>query len=230
MIDRARSGSGGYGVFCNVHLLMTAKGRHDVKEALDDAWHVFPDGAPLAWLQRREGRREARRIGGPDVMLEVLDLGREPGVRHLLFGSTEAVVADLQDRLERQFPGVLFVDAYAPAPGMENSDESFERLRAARPDIIWCALGAPKQELWMRRASPRLGPAVLLGVGAAFDFHSGAKARAPLWVQNAGLEWLHRLLSEPRRLSRRYLVTNSQFAYHATRALVSDRLAGRSHS
>jgi N-acetylglucosaminyldiphosphoundecaprenol N-acetyl-beta-D-mannosaminyltransferase len=226
-IDRARSGDGGYGVFCNVHLLMTAKREDTVKEALNDAWHVFPDGAPLAWMQRRDGNLDAARIGGPDFMLEVLDLGREGGMRHLLFGSTGEVIMPLRERLERRFPGVLIVDAYAPPRGVENSDECFERLRAADADVIWCALGAPKQELWMRRASPRLGSALLFGVGAAFDFHSGTKARAPAWVRRAGFEWLHRLLSEPRRLLGRYVVTNSQFAFHVTRALFTERRSRR---
>lgn len=214
-LARVRSGQGGYGVFCNVHLLMTAGSNPEVARALADAWHVFPDGAPVAWLQRRQGIDAARRIGGPDFMLETLDIGREAGIRHMLFGTTESVIWQLQERLRARFPGVDIVDAYAPARGLENSPGCIERLRAARPDIIWCALGAPKQELWMHCASPQLGSCLLMGVGAAFDFHSATKRRAPRWMQDHGIEWLHRLLSEPRRLSRRYLVNNSKFVWHA---------------
>jgi N-acetylglucosaminyldiphosphoundecaprenol N-acetyl-beta-D-mannosaminyltransferase len=226
-IDRALSGAGGYGVFCNVHLLMTAQHERRVASALSDAWLVFPDGAPVAWLQRRQGIPSANRIGGPDVMLEVMDAGRGKGVRHVLFGSTQAVVDGLQDRLLARFPGTQLVDVYAPAPGTEDSAECLTRLRDANADIIWCALGAPKQELWMQRAAPALETTLLLGVGAAFDFHSGKKKRAPLWMRRTGLEWMHRLFSEPRRLVRRYLVANTQFCIYAARSLLADRIVGR---
>lgn len=223
-VARVGTRAGGYAVFCNVHLLMTAMHEATVRSALDGAWLVFPDGAPIAWFQRRRGEEAARRIGGPDFMLEMMDVGRAGEVRHALFGSTEDVVSRLQRRLLERYPGLVIVDAYAPARGEENTAECLERLRGAEADVIWCALGAPKQERWMQQVAPSLEPALLFGVGAAFDFHSGVKRRAPLWMQRVGIEWLHRLLSEPRRLSRRYLVTNSQFVFHAARAVVRERL------
>lgn len=219
--ERALSGAGGYIVFCNVHVLMTARRQPDLMQAIKDAWMVFPDGAPLAWFERRAGNKEAQRIGGPDLLPAVFDRGRSLGLRHALFGSTPMVVEALADRLRDRFPGVEIVATHAPALGEEDNESLLSQLGAARPDIVWCALGAPKQELWMAQRSTCLAPALVLGVGAAFDFHAGAKSRAPRWMQSLGLEWLHRFMSEPRRLGRRYLVTNSQFVLLSLRTLGS---------
>jgi N-acetylglucosaminyldiphosphoundecaprenol N-acetyl-beta-D-mannosaminyltransferase len=211
VIDRAKSGLGGFVVFCNVHVLMTARRDSTVREATDAAWTVFPDGAPIAWLQRRGGTCEAARVGGPDLMVSVLDAGRAHGLRHAIFGSTAEVVAALESRLAKRFPGLKIVVSRAPAPGEENDELVLDSIAATKPDIVWCALGAPKQELWMVDQAHRLAPALVLGVGAAFDFHAGSKRRAPLVLQRVGLEWAFRLASEPRRLLWRYLLTNTRF-------------------
>lgn len=224
-IERALSGAGGYGVLCNVHVLMTARREPEVMAALEGAWTVFPDGAPVAWFQRRAGMRAAERIGGPDLMPAVLDRGRAHGIRHALFGSTPDVVVALAERLRERFPGVEIVATHAPATGEEDDESELARVVAARPHVVWCALGAPKQELWMARCASALAPAIVLGVGAAFDFHAGAKDRAPTWVQRAGLEWLHRLGSEPRRLVVRYVTTNAAFVGAAATQLMRRRLA-----
>jgi len=225
VIERALSGAGGYGVLCNVHVLMTAQQEPEVMAALEGAWTVFPDGAPVAWLQRRTGMRAAERIGGPDLMRAVLDRGRAHGLRHVLFGSTPDVVAALAGRLRERFPSVEIVAAHAPALGEEDDERVLGRVAAARPHVVWCALGAPKQELWMARRASELAPAIVLGVGAAFDFHAGAKDRAPTWMQRAGLEWLHRLGSEPRRLLVRYVTTNTAFVGAAAAQLARRRFA-----
>lgn len=213
VIARALSGDGGYAVLCNAHVLTTARRESAVMGALDAAWAVFPDGAPIAWAQRRLGHAAASRVGGPDLMADVLAQGRSHGLRHALFGSTPLVVQALAQRMENSLPGLDIVDAYAPAQGEEESGSLLERIAATRPHVVWCALGAPKQELWMARRAAELAPSLVLGVGAAFDFHAGHKQRAPLWMQHAGLEWLHRLASEPRRLGGRYLRTDSQFVF-----------------
>ncbi len=227
VIARALSGEGGYGVLCNVHVLMTAQRRPDVMAALDRAWSVFPDGAPVAWLQRRLGLGSARRIGGPDLMPAVVDRGREAGLRHALFGSTPPVVNALVRSLQERFPGAEIVAACAPGPGEEDAGEWLARLVSARPHVVWCALGAPRQELWMARRAGELAPALVLGVGAAFDFQSGNKKRAPACMRQAGLEWLHRVSSEPVRLGRRYLSTNTAFAVRAFRSLQAEGHFGR---
>lgn len=213
VIQRALSGEGGYAVLCNVHVLMTARRRWDVMRAVRGACMVFADGAPVAWVQRRRGHRRARRVPGPDLMPAVLDRGRGSGVTHALVGSTPTVVERLEARIRRELPGTEVVATIAPPAGAESTAPILTQLRAAHADVIWLALGAPKQEIWMRRHGPDLRPALVVGVGAAFDFGADVKIRAPILLRSAGLEWLHRLATEPRRLSRRYLVTNSQFAF-----------------
>jgi N-acetylglucosaminyldiphosphoundecaprenol N-acetyl-beta-D-mannosaminyltransferase len=183
-------------------------------------WTVFADGAPIAWAQRRSGFT-AHRVAGPDLMLAVLDRGRALGLRHALFGSTPGVVASLESNLRRRYPGVDLVASLAPAPGGEDAAESVEVIARARPHLVWVALGAPKQELWAARNAAALGPALVLGVGAAFEFHAGRKKRAPRWMQQAGLEWLHRLAHEPRRLGWRYLSTNTLFTLAILRSVVA---------
>jgi N-acetylglucosaminyldiphosphoundecaprenol N-acetyl-beta-D-mannosaminyltransferase len=227
VVQRALTRRGGYAVLCNVHVLMTAQNRPDVRRALDNAWLVLPDGAPVAWLQRRLGGRGAERVGGPDLMPLVLDRGREAKLRHVLLGSTQQTLDLLAERMRMRFPGVEIAGSLSPpftnpaawTPGV------LERVAACEPHVVWLALGAPRQELWMREHAEALSPAVVLGVGAAFDFHAGAVRRAPGWMRRTGLEWLHRLGSEPRRLAGRYVTTNSAFMVGAVRALARRRMA-----
>jgi N-acetylglucosaminyldiphosphoundecaprenol N-acetyl-beta-D-mannosaminyltransferase len=218
VVDRARSDLGGYAVLMNVHVAMTADRDDRLREAVREAWKVLPDGAPIAWLERRRGSTRARRIGGPDLMLSVLQSG-DVRLRHFLFGSTPEVVEKLERRLSTLVSDLRLVGALAPRPGVEDDESVLEQMRRAAPDIVWVALGAPKQELWAHRYAAALAPALVVGVGAAFDFHAGTKSRAPRWMQRAGLEWAHRLALEPRRLGRRYLSTNARFAFSATREI-----------
>jgi N-acetylglucosaminyldiphosphoundecaprenol N-acetyl-beta-D-mannosaminyltransferase len=154
-------------------------------------------------------------VGGPDLMPAVLDRGRPLKIRHFLFGSQPHVIEELSGRLRARYPGVEICGSLAPAANSEESELSLDAIRSTTPDIVWVALGAPKQEAWMRRHAVALRPALLIGVGAAFDFAAGTRNRAPRWMQRVGLEWLHRLGSEPERLFRRYLVTNSAFLLFA---------------
>ncbi len=212
VVKRACSGEGGFACLANVHVAVTSERDDRVRQALASAWRVFPDGTPIAWLRKRGGAADAQRIPGPDLFAATLDRGRALGLRHYLFGSTPSVLAALERRLRERFPGVEIVGAQAPPRGAERSAACLDAVRAAEPDVVWVALGAPKQELWMADHAGALEPALLVGVGAAFDFHAGMKARAPRWMQSAGLEWLHRLATEPRRLGWRYLSTNTLFA------------------
>lgn len=226
--DRARSGAGGYACLCNVHVLMEAKGNETLGEVLAGAWRVFPDGAPIAWLQRRSGLR-ADRIAGPDLFVSVMDAGRAYGLRHYLFGGSESVLSSLESEIVRRFPGVVIAGKVAPprADVVALGGSWIDLIRSADADIVWCGLGAPKQELWMREHAPALQPALVLGVGAAFDFVSGTKARAPQWMQAAGLEWVHRVAREPRRLFWRYATTNARFVRALPGALRSTSGSGR---
>ena len=203
---------------CNVHVLETARRDTRVMEALEEARVVFPDGAPIAWLQRRAGHRAAQRVAGPDLMEAVIREGRAFDLRHALYGSSPDVLVRLEARLRVDHPGVRVVSAIAPGFGDQSAadtEREIDRLNAEKPDIVWLALGAPRQELWAARFAEQLAPAVVVCVGAAFDFLARTKPRAPEWMQVLGLEPLHRATTEPRRLSLRYLTTNSSFVVRA---------------
>jgi N-acetylglucosaminyldiphosphoundecaprenol N-acetyl-beta-D-mannosaminyltransferase len=158
----------------------------------------------------------------------VVNRGRTSGLRHFFFGGDRATLAHVTERLRAEYQGVEIAGSLAPPIGShtELQGEFIDRIAAADPDVIWCSLGAPKQELWMADVAARFPNSVLVGVGAAFDFVAGRKRRAPRLVRHLGLEWAHRLLSEPRRLWKRYLVTNTGFAvlvFAATCAVVARR-------
>ena len=141
---------------------------------------------------------------------------RNPEARHYLYGATAETLSLLSTSLTANIPNLNIVGCYAPPfRALTEQEESLvlDRINDDRPDYVWVGIGAPKQEYWMYKHWDSLKPAVLFGVGAAFDFHAGAKARAPRWMRTYGLEWLHRLISEPARLWRRYLITNSIFIF-----------------
>jgi len=215
IVARAKTQAGGYVCLCNVHLLTLALHDMDVNRALAGAWKRLPDGAPVAWLKRRVGTRKSRRIGGPDLMPRVVELGCAYELRHFLLGSTPEVLVGVQRALSGRYPDAQIVGSHSPPfTASDTADlEAIGAILAARPDVVWCALGAPKQELWMHRFSPELPGVVFLGVGAAFDFLAKTKPRAPLWMRRRGLEWLHRLVTEPRRLGGRYVRTNTEFVF-----------------
>jgi N-acetylglucosaminyldiphosphoundecaprenol N-acetyl-beta-D-mannosaminyltransferase len=226
VVEKAKTGSGGYVCQCNVHVLTLAQRVPRLRSALEHAAAVFPDGAPIAWLQRRSGLRRAERVGGPDLMAAVVAQGVKRGLRHHLLGSTPDVLAALERSLLTSYPDASIVGALAPPMGGWDSaqdDEIIASIQRTRPHIVWCGLGAPRQELWMSEHAEEVVPALLIGVGAAFDFIAGTKRRAPKWMQKYGLEWIHRLATEPRRLWRRYLIQTLLFA----QALIHHRAAIR---
>jgi N-acetylglucosaminyldiphosphoundecaprenol N-acetyl-beta-D-mannosaminyltransferase len=225
VLRRVESGLGGYSCLCGVHGIITAQHSGSMMRALDGAWLNFPDGAPVAWLMRRHGAGTARRVAGPDLMPRVIEAGQEAGIRHFLFGSSPDVLERLEQRLLDRFPEAIIAGSISP-PFREVSDEENERfaaqIAASRADIVWVGLGLPKQDEWLHRSADLFAPALGLGVGAAFDFLAGTKPRAPEWVQGAGLEWLHRLVNEPRRLAGRYATTNTEFLARAGVAVTSE--------
>jgi N-acetylglucosaminyldiphosphoundecaprenol N-acetyl-beta-D-mannosaminyltransferase len=231
VVTRARSREGGYACLGNVHVLVTAQHDERLRLALEAAWAVFPDGAPVAWLQRRAGHA-ATRIGGPDLMPLAIESGLSPGIRHFLLGSRNSVLDTLCRVIERTYPGVRLAGSYSPSSDEVDRDHRklLDHIRAAKPDIVWCAFGAPRQELWMSRHAEAVAPAVLVGVGAAFDFIAGAKPRAPSWMQRSGFEWLHRLAHEPRRLGGRYLRTNTEFIIRGLAQLTASWAADRTRN
>ncbi len=219
-IRRALSGSGGYATLTGVHGLTLAQEDDAVRTALQTSWINFPDGVPITWIQHRTGARSAERVCGIDLMPLVLELGQESGLRHFLFGSTNPVLAALEHQIATRWPRATVVGSESPpfgSIGAHRDTGAIERIRATSPHIVWVGLGAPKQDLWARQHADALRPAVVLCVGAAFDYVAATKRRAPRWMQLHGLEWLFRMASEPRRLTGRYLRANSQFAFHAIR-------------
>jgi len=200
-----RAGRRSYVCLCGAHGLVDSQSMPELRRAYNEAFLVTPDGMPLVWELRRQGHTEAGRVYGPDLMLELM---REPGLRHALYGTTEHTLAKLEHRLKELAPAATIVCRIAPpfrALTPEEEDKITRDLNAAEADLIWVGLGAPKQELWMARMRGRLTAPMLIGVGAAFDFHAGNTPQAPGWVQQRGLEWLYRLTREPKRLWRRYV-------------------------
>lgn len=200
----------------DAHGVIRAQEDPHLRDAHNEAFLVTPDGMPLVWALHRAGYHNAGRVYGPDLMLRIFDAGRERRLRHFLYGSTQEVLEGLQKRLSVRFPGAIIAGTFAPPFRQLDQDEETavaERINRSRADVLWVGLGTPKQELWMQRMRERLEPAMLIGVGAAFDFHAGRIRQAPKILQRNGLEWLFRLICEPRRLWRRYASTIPRFVF-----------------
>ena len=207
---------------CNVHSVVEARHDPQLAAAIASADLVIADGAPIAWLMRRAGCAKQRRVSGPDLMWAYLPAAAAQGHRVFLYGSTTETLARLTARTQECFPGLVIAGTHAPPFRLENELEDrqiVDRINASDAASVWVALGCPKQEAWIASHRNRIH-SVMVGVGAAFDFHAGIVQRAPGWMQAVGLEWLHRLLAEPRRLWRRYLFTNTLFVVEVLRHIV----------
>ncbi len=197
-----------------VHGVMESQRDAELRDIHNRAGMVVPDGMPLVWIAKHRGHRFVDRVYGPDLMLAVCSASETRGYRHFLYGGADGVPELLRDRLVQRYPKLQVVGTYSPPfrPMTPAEDQEIvERISATRPDIVWVGLSTPKQERWMASHVGRVPGAVMIGVGAAFDFHAGLKRQAPPWMQRSGLEWLYRLVSEPRRLGPRYLRNNPEF-------------------
>jgi N-acetylglucosaminyldiphosphoundecaprenol N-acetyl-beta-D-mannosaminyltransferase len=213
--------------FCSAHPTTEARSDPAYRELLNRGDLNLPDGAAVAWASRLNGT-PAKRLSGTEGLRLVVGWGIPRGLRHYLYGGSPEALELMQQRLCESEPGIEIVGAESP-PYRPLSDEelaeSVSRMRAAGAQAVWVGLGAPKQDLLAARLRELDAAPAIFGVGAAFDFVAGVVPRAPVWMQKSGLEWLHRLLSEPRRLWRRYLIGNPRFVA----GVVSDRLRGRTH-
>jgi N-acetylglucosaminyldiphosphoundecaprenol N-acetyl-beta-D-mannosaminyltransferase len=212
-----KKASGGYVCIANVHMLTIAHANRAFKSILKEALLVTPDGMPLVWTQKIRGFEDAQRVSGPDLMLELCKLASQNGHSIFLLGADEPTLDLLSNNLLRQFPGLKIAGVHAPEklPEQGPLDEVLvDKINASGASFLFVGLGCPKQEYWCATHAPKLRP-IALGVGAAFDFHAGTKKRPPAFIQQWGLEWLYRLLSEPGRLWKRYLVSNSAFVYYS---------------
>lgn len=202
-----------YVVAANVHVVMTAYWRPPFRSVLQQAALVTPDGMPLVWALRLLGIQDQKRVYGPDLMLAWCDRAAKLGIPIYLYGGTDPMLENLRCNLETWFPGLAIAGHYAPpfrplTPEEEAADRF--RIHTSGAPIVFVGLGCPKQEEWMARQQGQLN-AVMVGVGAAFSFHSGEVSQAPRWMMAWGLEWLYRFFAEPRRLWQRYLVNNPTF-------------------
>lgn len=198
---------------CNVHMTVTAAEDSELAAVLDSAEMVTPDGAPVAWAMRRAGFTGQQRINGPDLMWRYLAEAERLGQVVFFYGGMDETLVALKDAMLSAFPNLKIGGMVSPpfrALSVEEDQAYVDQINAAGTAVLFVGLGCPKQEKWMHAHRGRIN-AVMVGVGAAFDYHAGTIKRAPLWMQRYGLEWFHRLCSEPRRLWKRYLVTNTLF-------------------
>jgi len=199
-----------------MHGVTEAQHQPQLKQVLNSADLVVPDGMPLVWLGRLRGFGLRRRVYGPELMREFCRAAAAKRYRQFFYGGAPGVAEELGERLRREFPGLIVAGTFSP-PFRELTGEECEdvarMIRAAAPDVIWVGLSTPRQERWMAEFRARLNGPVMVGVGAAFDLNTGRVRQAPAWMREHGLEWLWRLLMEPRRLWRRYLVLGPEFVW-----------------
>ena len=209
-IDELR---GKYICVSNVHTTVMSYENEEYRKIQNSAAMALPDGAPLSSYSRRKGYKDAQRVTGPDLMLELFKISMQGGYRHYFYGATEETLAAMRQVLERDYPGIEIAGMYAPPfreTTQEEDEQIIQQINESRPDFIWVGLGAPKQEQWMYHHMGKLD-GVLIGVGAGFDYLAGYIKRAPRWMQKMSLEWVYRLLQDPKRLWRRYFTSNVKF-------------------
>ena len=199
---------------CAVQTVMACQRDARLRRIVNASGLATPDGMPLVWLSRMLGHRQVSRVYGPDLMLTVCERSQSTGSRHFFYGGAPGVADLLVRNLTTRYPGLVVSGTHAPPYRPADTAEDREvlaKINAAAPDIVWVGLGTPKQDYWVARHRPLLDAPVLIAVGAAFDFHAGLLPQAPRWIQRNGLEWLFRLVHEPRRLAFRYLVDSPWF-------------------
>jgi N-acetylglucosaminyldiphosphoundecaprenol N-acetyl-beta-D-mannosaminyltransferase len=206
--------SKGYICVTGVHGVSEAQENPSFRSILNGAFINTPDGMPMVWLGKLAGHHAMDRVYGPDLMVQVCRVSRQTGWRHFFYGGAPGVAEQLSDALRGRFPHLQVVGTYTPPfRPLDESEkkEVQEAVARARPDIVWVGLSTPKQEIFMAGALGWLDTTLMVGVGAAFDLLSGRVRQAPRWIQRSGLEWLFRLIQEPRRLWSRYLRNNPLF-------------------
>jgi N-acetylglucosaminyldiphosphoundecaprenol N-acetyl-beta-D-mannosaminyltransferase len=216
-----------YVCLISVHGLVVAQRDPIVRSALNHCGLAAEDGMPLVWWSRLTGFSQARRVCGSDLLDEVCASGVPRNYRHYFYGASPRVLELLVDRLRRRHPGLIVAGYRSPPFRPLTAAEQAEDIGAineARADFVWVGLGMPKQERWMVEHVGKIDATALLGVGAAFDFHAGTKPRAPIWMQRSGLEWLFRLVSEPRRLAHRYIIDNALFIGYTLRQIAKGKV------
>ena len=210
------AGDKAYVCVVGVHGVMEAQRRPELATAYEHSAMTIPDGMPLVWVGHWQKHLAMERVTGPDLMLQMFVRLQFAGVRHYLYGGDEGVAAQLRERLLQLNPSAHIVGVRTP-PFHEltasEERELIDEVHALKPDVIWVGVSCPKQELFMARYADKLDAKLMFGVGAAFDYHTGRIRDCSEWVKRAGLQWLHRLLQDPRRLWKRYLRNNPEFIW-----------------
>ena len=222
--DAFISGKKGYICMAGVHGIMEAQRSPAVRCAFADSLMSLPDGTPTVWVGRLQGFKRMSRVAGPDLMLEVFSNRQFAQRRHFFYGGKPGVAQELALTLKRRFPWARIAGTYTPPFRDLNYEEERDfiaMVRRTRPSIIWVGISSPRQELFMRKYLPVLDTSLMFGVGAAFDFHTGRINDCADWIKRAGLQWLHRLVQDPRHLLWRYLRNNPAFLWR-----ISLQLAG----
>jgi N-acetylglucosaminyldiphosphoundecaprenol N-acetyl-beta-D-mannosaminyltransferase len=213
LLDR---GEKGYVCVTGVHGIMEAQSDEAFRDILNHSFLTTPDGMPTVWLGRIHGFKDMNRVYGPDYMANLCERSVARGYKHFLYGGKPGVAEELRAELTRRFPGLQIVGTYTPPFRPLNSDEENDlrsQLETSQADVLWCGLSTPKQERFISSYYDRMPVKLMVGVGAAFDLLSGNLDEAPDWMKRSGLQWLYRLIKEPRRLWRRYLLNNPKFAW-----------------
>jgi N-acetylglucosaminyldiphosphoundecaprenol N-acetyl-beta-D-mannosaminyltransferase len=209
-----------------VHGVVEAQSNTAFRCVLNGALINAPDGMPMSWIGWLQGHRQMDRVYGPDFMTNLCRFSVSKGYRHYLYGGRPGVAEELKNALERRFPGLQVVGTCTPPFRKLTRDEETSLLTdvwSVKPDILWVGLSTPKQELFMAEYMDRFRVPLLVGVGAAFDYHTGRIHESPAWIKRAGLQWLHRLLQDPRRLWKRYLLNNPRFLWRIALQLLKLR-------
>ena len=209
--------SGDYLCVSNVHTTVMSYDDKAYCAVQNGGIMAIPDGGPLSSVGRKRGFSGMKRTTGPDYMKEMLKISNEEGYRHFFYGSTEETLKKLQRTLKRSYPNVQVAGMFSPpfrTLSAQEDEEIVHMINESNADFVWIGLGAPKQERWMAEHQGKI-KGFMIGVGAAFDYEAGNIVRAPQWMQKTNLEWLYRLIQEPKRLFKRYFYTNTKFIWDA---------------
>lgn len=221
----AETQTSSYIIAANVHVVMTGVWQSEYQKIINEAALVTPDGMPLVWAMRQLGSDSQSRVYGPDLMLAWCERAAEKDLPIYLYGGTEVMLEKLTEQLSQKFPAMKIAGTHSPPFRLltpEEEQQDCDRINASGASVVFVALGCPKQEQWMARQQGRIS-AVMIGVGAAFSFHSGEVKQSPRWMMQLGLEWLYRFCVEPRRLWRRYLINNPMFILLVSQQLLKQK-------
>lgn len=220
--ELVRGGDGGYVCFSTVHMVMESHDNPEYAAKVNGADFIITDGMPLVWMQKLQGRRDAARVRANDLMILLCEYAAKNNLSVGFYGGKQEVIDAIKERARKELPRLQIAYAFSPPfrqlTGEEDAAVTAE-INRAQPDILFMGLGCPKQENWMAAHRDKV-KAVMLGVGASFDFYAGNVKESPEWLGKLGLEWLYRLTQEPKRLWRRYLILNPRFMWLATLQLL----------